>query len=670
MLRAADAFRKHATDRGLGAVRGGLYLARAGQSDGLLTQNARGALVPAVKELSQRGDEGSATALYDLWRTIATPAERKEIDSHLDALHAWMRGTAQNLSNTEKAGALENAAVARAMLEPSDEARVEADKRIREWVDQAIEYAKTASARPRSQQQMGPDEERYEAARAFQTSASVLAALHLRSGDVAGALGALEDAKSREISYDRRLMVALEEVDESAQPKHWIDLLQALRPRNPRDQDDDGISDVESPELLRAAAFGVAREAYRADPSTPASAASLAAVLQSYGMADASPAILVDATRAHPDVEMVSEALALSMHAVATEVEAGDTEGARRAYRAAAPILAIADGKDLAGKVQPSPARMRAMMGEVELHDGRVADGRKLFEAAAKMEKLGGVFAALARIDRAAGNAKAATAHLQDALAAPDTARDPALRGEILLAQSDLAREAGDTSTARNDLIDALKGLAEARAHADAEARARIERTLARVLDRLGATKQAHQALDRALEIAPRDKDEVAATLGISVAQALVHNDLVGAQDGLRHALAADLSDEDLVYLALWTRAVERQMKTPTDGDADKVFASIPDDGLWTGKLAAFGAGKIKANDLIASAKTLSQKTEALFYAGLDRRSAGDNAGATALFKQSMAAGGVDLVEIGLARDILAGPTTQLPGTIPDVGLP
>lgn len=670
MLRAADAFRKHATDRGLGAVRGGLYLARAGQSDGLLTQNARGALVPAVKELSQRGDEGSATALYDLWRTIATPAERKEIDSHLDALHAWMRGTAQNLSNTEKAGALENAAVARAMLEPSDEARVEADKRIREWVDQAIEYAKTASARPRSQQQMGPDEERYEAARAFQTSASVLAALHLRSGDVAGALGALEDAKSREISYDRRLMVALEEVDESAQPKHWIDLLQALRPRNPRDQDDDGISDVESPELLRAAAFGVAREAYRADPSTPASAASLAAVLQSYGMADASPAILVDATRAHPDVEMVSEALALSMHAVATEVEAGDTEGARRAYRAAAPILAIADGKDLAGKVQPSPARMRAMMGEVELHDGRVADGRKLFEAAAKMEKLGGVFAALARIDRAAGNAKAATAHLQDALAAPDTARDPALRGEILLAQSDLAREAGDTSTARNDLIDALKGLAEARAHADAEARARIERTLARVLDRLGATKQAHQALDRALEIAPRDKDEVAATLGISVAQALVHNDLVGAQDGLRHALAADLSDEDLVYLALWTRAVERQMKTPTDGDADKVFASIRDDGLWTGKLAAFGAGKIKANDLIASAKTLSQKTEALFYAGLDRRSAGDNAGATALFKQSMAAGGVDLVEIGLARDILAGPTTQLPGTIPDVGLP
>ncbi|MGH7283960.1 MAG: hypothetical protein ACRELY_20735, partial [Polyangiaceae bacterium] len=125
-----------------------------------------------------------------------------------------------------------------------------------------------------------------------------------------------------------------------------------------------------------------------------------------------------------------------------------------------------------------------------------------------------------------------------------------------------------------------------------------------------------------------------------------------------------------LVYIALWTRAVERQMKTPTDGDADKVFASIPDDGLWTGKLAAFGAGKIKANDLIASAKTLSQKTEALFYAGLDRRAAGDNAGATALFKQAMAAGGVDLVEIGLARDILDGPKAQLPGTIPDVGLP
>lgn len=671
MLRAAVAFKKHQTERGLGSVRGGLYLARVGESDDLLNASARDALHASVRELSQRGDEGGATALFNLWRPIATPAEKKEIDQHLEALRAWSKGTAVGLSATERAGALENVAVARAVLEPSEDARIEADKRIKEWVEAAVKYAETASSRRDPRQQMGPDEERYEAARAFQTSASILAALRLREGDVPGALGVLEDAESRQFPLDHRLMTALKEVDESAEPKHWVDLLQALRPRSGREQrEDDTLSQIDSPELLRAAAFGVAREAYRNDPSTPAAAAALAIALQNYGMADASPAVLVDAAKAHVDVQMVSEALALSMHAIATEVEANDTDGARRAFRAAAPIIAIADSKELAGKVQPSSARMRAMMGEVELHDGRLQAAKQLFETAAKQEKLGGVLAALARIERASGNNQAAMARLNEALSAPDVAKDAALRGEILLAESDIAREAGDTTNAREPLITALKGLAQARTQGEPEARARVERTLARVLDRLGATKQAHQALDRALDATPRDKDEVAATLGIASAQALVRNDLTSAQDALRHALASDLTDDDLVYMALWTRAIEKQMKVPTDGDADKVFASIADDGLWTGKLAAFGAGKIKAADLIAAAKTPAQKTEAFFYAALDRRSVGDSVGAQSLLKQALGAGGIDLVEISLARDLLDGPKAQLAGTVPDVGLP
>jgi cellulose synthase operon protein C len=387
-------------------------------------------------------------------------------------------------------------------------------------------------------------------------------------------------------------------------------------------------------------------------------------------MADASPAVLVDAVRAHADPRVVGESITLTMQAIAHEVDAGNTDGARRAYRAAAPLVALAEQKEMLGKVTPSAARLRAMMGEVEVHDGNVADAKKLFEAAVAEEPSGGILTALARIDRATGNLPSASDRLKQALAASDSAKDSALRGEILLMQSDLAREAGDMNTARSLLVDALKGLVKARTGTEGEGLARIERMMARVLDRFGAAKQARSALDRALQASPRDKDELSATLSIVVAQALVRNDIESARAGLHRGASSDLTDEDLVYLALWARATEKQMKVTTDGDADKVFASVADDGRWIGRLSAFGAGKIKADDLNKSAKTPAQKTEAAFYIALDRRAAGDVGGSQTLFKQALASGGVDLMEVGLARDILAGPKAYVTGPVPDVGAP
>lgn len=669
MLRAAAAFNAHSTERGLASVRGGINLVRIGEMNGLLTPAARGALVPAVRELAQRGDEGGSTALYNLWLGIATPAEKKDIAIHLDALKQWAHASAMHPTATEKAGAAESVAVARVLLEPTDEARADAEKKIKAWVEDAVRYVESLKARGVNPRDLSPDE-RFEAARAFQTSASILAALRLREGDVTGALGALEDARAREFPIDGRLYRALQKVGESADGGAWLTLLQALRPHGRDGEEPDGGGEIDSPDILKVAAFGVAREAYRSDPSTPESAGALAVALQAYGMADASPAVMVEAAKKHPDPGVLGEALALSMHAIATEVEAGDTDGARRAFKASLPLLQIADGKELAGKVQPSPAHLRAMMGEIELHDGHVDEAKKLFVAAVKQEPLGGVVAALARIDRATGNPQAAQAKLQQALTTPDVQHDAALHGEVLLAQSDLLREAGDVNAARVPLTEALKLLAQARTTPDNAARARVERSLSRVLDRFGATKLASAALARALDATPKNKDEIAATLGILVSQALVHNDLKAAQDGLRHGLAADLGDDDLVYLALWTRAVEKQMKAPSDGDAEKVFAQISDDGRWVGRLAAFGAGKLKAADLIASAKTPAQRTEALFYAGLEKRSAGDVASATALFQQALKAGGVDLMEIALARDILEGPKAYVGGPVPEVGLP
>src|SRR5580658_8089599 len=61
MARADARFRAHASERGLAAVSGGLYLVRAGEPvQGSLGPHGVDALRGAVKELSARGDEGRA----------------------------------------------------------------------------------------------------------------------------------------------------------------------------------------------------------------------------------------------------------------------------------------------------------------------------------------------------------------------------------------------------------------------------------------------------------------------------------------------------------------------------------------------------------------------------------------------------------------------------------
>jgi tetratricopeptide (TPR) repeat protein len=276
----------------------------------------------------------------------------------------------------------------------------------------------------------------------------------------------------------------------------------------------------------------------------------------------------------------------------------------------------------------------------------------------------------LAGIDRHDDKAQDALEDLRDALSAPDTEKDPALRGEVLLMISDLTREKGDVSAAKKPLSDAVKELALARTTSDADDRAQVERVLSRVLDRFGAAQRAQQALERAFEATPHDKHQIAATLGQLIARAYVRGDLLAARDGLSRALSAELDPDDLVYYALWVRLLERQLQKPSDGVPGRVFASNVDDGRWTGRLSAFGAGKIKSDTLIASAKTPTQKTEAIFYAAMDRRAAGDAKGLDSALKEVLSGGGIDLMEVGIAREILTGPRAQI-GPLPaDVALP
>ena len=670
MARSESRFRARMPDRALAAVSGGIYLVHVGEQVPRVFGAATvPALEGAVHEFALRGDEGRARALYDILAQVGPAAGKDEIRTHLAALDTWTRSAVSAGGPVASAGALERVAVRRRLLEPSDEALAEAVGAIDDWIKHAV----VLRDKFRKNRMQPPRDEGEEAWRALETGPIVLAAVYLRDADVAGAVAALDRSQARELLESERPQLAAALVADARERTvdRCIDLLHQLRPLTGRSsgrEDDEFLADRD---VFGAAAFGVAAECYRRDPTVPEVALTLGIALEELGMAEAAPAVLAEAARAHPEVRVLSEALALSLDAMAGEEDAGDPDAARRTFKAAQPLLTAAAQKGLSGKVHPSAARVRAAMGEIELREGRIDSARTLLSQSVEEEKSGGVLLSLARIEWRDGRAQSALDHLRDALSAQDAVHDPALRGEVLLTISDVTRDKGDVAAARTPLTDALKELIQSRNVQDADARARVERVLARVLDRFGASQPAQRALERAYAAAPGDKRQATQTIELAVGRAFVRGDLAGAREGLQRALAADVADDDLVYFALWVRLLERQLRVPTDGASDRVFVSVPDDGRWVAKLARFGEGRLKADELIARASTPIQKYEALFYAAMDHRAAGDTKGGDDLLRQVVAGTGVELSEVTLARDILDPGKSQLGGPLPaDVSIP
>jgi tetratricopeptide (TPR) repeat protein len=648
MDRAHALFRKKSSDRGLNAVKGGLYLARAGDLQvSTLGPHGSEALESAVKEVAQRGDEGRSRALYEVLLRIAPQAKKADVQGHLDALSSWTKdGQAVSVESGAGAGMdapseAQRVALTRALFEPSAAALDDATKATIAWFTAALHPLPSWSRW-----------DRVERARALQSASATIIALHLRDADPKGAVTIIEHNEHLRQTTPRRLYAAVAALSDKPDGERWREVLDALLPTE--DGEDDPVIDRD---LLAAALITTATEAYRFDPSSLKPALTLAELLQSFGMGEASPAVLVDACKAHPDAISLEQSLAITDRALDTATEMDDEGAARRTFKAAEPILAIAEKSKI--QLKTTPARIRGTMGEIELREGHLDVARDLLKTATSAEPSPSLLLDLARIERHDGDMAGAAAHLKTAL---DTAQEPAIRGEITLVSSDVLVAQGDTEGAKKQLETALKALVSARSGArEPGIRARMERAMARIYDRFGLTKQADEALVRALEAAPRDKTSLAATLALAGSRAVVRGDLKASRDALHRAITADLDDDDLVYFALWERAVERTQQAITDGVAERVFESVHDDGSWNSKLAAFGAGRLGADALVAAAQSPSKKAEALFYVGLDKRSKGDRAGGDEAFKQVAAGAGVDLIEADVAQKLLTPPSPLAP---------
>jgi len=217
-----------------------------------------------------------------------------------------------------------------------------------------------------------------------------------------------------------------------------------------------------------------------------------------------------------------------------------------------------------------------------------------------------------------------------------------------------LLRDGGDRAGASKALEQAVTRAVDAtRQVRPGASQARAERLLARVLEHFGEPAAVKRATDRAYDAAASDTGQLSATITDAARRALTRRDLPSARTALSRAVDANLPPDELVYIALWLGLLEKQLSVPTDGAVEDAFAAMDEAPGWSGKLRAWGRGKLPDNDLVAAARDPAQRTEALFYTAMRRRVGGDSSADSELEKVA-GSEAVNLVEIGIARDLLA----------------
>ena len=648
-------------DRGFASLRGAMLLLRPGElRPEVLKKNAR-LLDEAYRYTAAQGDEGAALAILNL--SLAATAEgspeRKEVEERLFALERWLEDTRTGTS-LEVAGRDQRIATARALLEPTREAQDAARRATIAWIEEAIAFGEDAHSslvRPSREQTI-------EGFRAFRTGAATLMALSLRHGDVEAALLDIERTPARQLvspELYKRLEIAASGGDANA----FRALLRAWIEQYGDDSVPPGGSETDlDQELFRAASWGIAVEVLRRDPGALDAAMPIALIAAQVGMPELAPLVLTTPLEEVPEPRFVSAALSVVLQAISFEDDADDLESARRTFQAAQPLLRLASRPELKGRLHPNAARVRIAMAAVATKAGQLDAARALLEEAVREEATVDAYLMLSSIERQLGDRNRALDHLDRALALPEVKQEPVIVGDLSLMRFELLRDAGDEAAAGAELARALEQALMARERARTpSAQARAERLLSRVLDRYGDSAGTARAVERAYRAAIADKRQLAALAIDNAARALVRKDVQAARAALTQALDANLDDEDVVYVALWLLLVEKATNTQPDGSATRALSRVKNE-RWLGRLASWGLGKLKDQELIAAARTPHQKTEALFYAAMARRIAGAIQESDASLREIANSPTIDLVEVRIAKELL-DPPKPFPGGLP-----
>ena len=654
--RATRYFESGHEEMGLAALRGALYLLRAGELRTEMLAGRSLALSHAASAFARLGNEGQADALYSLLVARLPPgAERDDAKQHLEALRRWQEDT-RSPGSMQARGAAQQAALQQALLDPSSAALERARSETAAWTEQALAFG----AEQLPPQNNFEQDEAIEAFRAIRTGPLTFVALFLRQGDARGALAALDDENVARITAPslRQRVEAAAEND----PDAWAELFRLFESTD--DTEENGMT--LDPDLGRAAAWGAAIELYRVEPRSFRAAMPIASLLLAHGMGEAAPLILQQALEGADQTREASWALRFVLEAIRQAESLGDLPAARRVFAQAQPLIALSQRDAYGGRVTPSAARLNFFMGAIEAGAGELARAHPLLEQAVKLEPTADAYRLLASIDRQRREYPSALASLDRVLELTKGTGDAAAQAETNLLRFEVLREMGDNARASESLESALmQGLSARTAAQSTQDQAVAERVLGRVLERYDAREAARRAAKRAYEASRNDIRQMTETVLDTSRRALTIGDLRGARDSVRRAVSADLADEDTVYAALWLKLLEQRLAVASDGSAEEALAAIDTSNGWVAKLAAWGRGKLTSQDLLGQAGTRVEQIEAMFYTAM--AGPADDKSLEKL-REVARSEAIQLVEVTIARDLLASrqklPTPKLPANV------
>jgi hypothetical protein len=642
--RAAERFDAGQPERGLDAVKGALYLVRAGELRlEMLDPSSAKALQGAHETVAPRGLEGPTLAFLRL-QASALPKDHPDqarIQQHMQALDAWMKDTRQR-SDVENASADARTFGERAMLEPSAETLEQAEAMTERWLSASMDFNETFRPGLRRSSR----DEMLEAYRALRTGAIIMAGLYLRHGDAAGAAKALERSNARKVTSPE-LFERLQTAASVDDPGAWRDLA-ALYSRASSEGEEEELT---MPlEIAQGATWGAAVAAYRAEPTLMGTAGPMAMLLATYGMPEGAPHALTPVVKSDPTPEVINVALRVVAGVMLQEDSAHDYASVRRVFDASQNLLAMADAVHVNDKLDPSPARIRGMMAALHQRSGNLASARPMLEQTLKEEPSLPGFISLAALLFQAGDQAGALAALNRGLQAPDASTSPVGRAEAHLLAFLVHRSRGADNDARSSLAASLRDALDARAQARTDiANASADRVLARLAYYFGDKSAWQRAVDRMLSRANLDSRVLSLALIEATSTGLLYGDLRTAHRAFDETASA-AEPEDMVYAALWLQLTEQAAKDAGNGMARKALSTVEKSAGWAYHLARYGREEIDDAGLVAKASSVVERAEADFYIAMRKRVAGDQVDDKLA---SIAAGpAIDLVETHIAREL------------------
>jgi tetratricopeptide (TPR) repeat protein len=371
-------------------------------------------------------------------------------------------------------------------------------------------------------------------------------------------------------------------------------------------------------------------------------------------MAEVAPLVLSSGLSRPPPPTSLSWCLELVLRALLKENEYGQLSAARRTLVASEPLLTLGESPQYRGRVRPSVAHLRYVMGALELQGGHPELAQPLLEAASRLEPTSDTFFSLAAIHRQRGDDALALKALGQAEQIAQKVNQVADRAEAMITMFEIHRDRGRALPAARGLSEALRLALDARqlARSDVE-QARAERLLARVLAHYRDYDGARRATERAYEASRSQSRQLAATVLDAARRALTYGDLAAARLAVREAVEGDLSDDDIVYVALWLHLLELRLGVPSDGTLEMALSAVRHVVGWPASLRDWAAGKLTSEELAAAALDRVQRTEAVFYSAMRSWTKSKDPTALSGLEQVARSEAVELVEVSIARDLL-----------------